>query len=243
MRGMISVVVPIHNEQDNIAPLLAEICACSAAARITEIIYVDDGSKDDSAQVLSDLKSQNPKLKIIRHAGKSGQSAALWTGIRAAKNDIIATLDGDGQNDPADIESVFRVFEAGGGPGAAVMVAGQRQKREDNWVRRVSSRLANGFRSFLLRDNTRDTGCSLKMFRRVDYMALPYFNHMHRFLPALMMRDGVKILHVDVSHRPRGRGVSKYGTIDRLLAGLVDILGVLWLMKRARPNGAMIQRD
>lgn len=238
---MISVIVPVHNEQDNLAPLLKEIGAAALQVPISEIVYIDDASSDDTRERLKTLRAEYPLLRVLRHENRSGQSAALWSGISRAKNEIIVTLDGDGQNNPADIAKLYKLFTGNGGPGAAVMVAGQREKRHDNLVRRVSSRLANKLRSFLLRDKTRDTGCSLKMYRRADYLALPYFNHMHRFLPALLMREGVEILHVDVSHRPREKGVSKYGTFDRLLVSVSDMIGVLWLMRRARTRGKIFE--
>lgn len=230
---MITVVIPVMNEEENIFPLLQEIYKASQTAPISEIIYVDDGSSDQTFPTLKSLRSQYPILRIIRHNQRSGQSSALWTGIKAAGNELIATLDGDGQNDPADIKLLYDAYMAGqSGNSPRIMVAGQRKKRQDSWTKRASSRFANKLRSSLLKDNTRDTGCSLKLFRRRDYLALPYFDHMHRFLPALMMRENVKIMHVDVSHRPRQRGFSKYGTLDRALVGASDLLGVLWLKTR-----------
>lgn len=233
---MISVVVPVHNEQENVAPLLREIAAAAAEIPISEIVYVDDGSADETYAVLCAEKSSYPLLRVLCHDKRSGQSAALWTGVRAATNEIVVTLDGDGQNNPADIKILFRIFQEKNGKKSAVMVAGERGKRHDNLIRRISSRSANKLRSFLLKDKTKDTGCSLKMFRRSDYLHLPFFNHMHRFLPALMLREGVELVHVDVSHRPRTKGASKYGTLDRLWASMQDLLGVMWLMRRARPK-------
>jgi len=229
---MITVVVPVLNEEKNIEPLLREIIAVDAP--VSEIIYVDDGSTDYTYDILKSLRREHVALRIIRHEERSGQSAALWTGIRAAGNNLIATLDGDGQNDPADIALLYNAYQKlQATNGGRVMVAGQRRKRQDSLAKRLSSRFANKLRSSLLKDQTRDTGCSLKMFRRYDYLALPYFNHMHRFLPALMIREGVKIVHVDVSHRPRTSGVSKYGTLDRALVGVSDLMGVRWLQTRA----------
>ena len=240
---MISAIIPVYNEQYNVTLLLEEIAAVAAQAPVAEIIFVDDASADDTYETLLFLRARFPQLRVLRHSARAGQSAALWTGIQAARNPVIVTLDGDGQNNPADIPLLYERFSAKNGLQVPVMVAGQREKRQDNLIRKISSRTANGVRSFLLRDGTRDTGCSLKMFRRQDYLALPYFNHMHRFLPALMLREGVTIEHVNVSHRPRERGVSKYGTLDRLAAGIIDILGVLWLLKRARTPLTVIEKD
>ncbi len=228
---MISVVVPVLNEENNIEPLVREIAA--ADAPISEIIYVDDGSTDGTVTVLQSLRKKYPALRVIRHSARSGQSSALWTGIKAAGNDLIVTLDGDGQNDPADIALVYKAYNAATkSHNRRVMVAGQRLKRQDSIAKKLSSRFANKLRARVLNDNTRDTGCSLKLFRRHDYLALPYFDHMHRYLPALMIREGVRITHVDVSHRPRTAGVSKYGTLDRALVGISDLIGVRWLQAR-----------
>jgi dolichol-phosphate mannosyltransferase len=233
---MISAVIPVLNEQDNVFLLLGEISQAAAGTPISEIVFVDDGSTDKTSAILSSLKVTEPRLRILRHEKRSGQSAALHTGIKAAKNEIIVTLDGDRQNDPADIKNLYMLFEQQGGKGSALMIAGERIKRHDNIIRRISSRIANKFRGWLLSDKTKDTGCSLKMFRRSDFLNLPYFNHMHRFLPALMQREGVRVFHVHVSHRPRTGGVSKYGTLDRLIVSVSDICGVYWLMCRARPK-------
>lgn len=228
---MITVVVPVFNEEKNIEPLIREISAVDAP--ISEIIYVDDGSTDGTVGILRSLRQKYPYLRVIRHGHRSGQSAALCTGIKAAGNDLIVTLDGDGQNDPADIHAVYQVYKVESARhNCHIMVAGQRVKRMDSMVKRMSSRFANRLRSKILKDNTRDTGCSLKLFRRHDYLSLPYFNHMHRFLPALMMREGVKVAHADVSHRLRTNGTSKYGTLDRALVGVSDLMGVRWLQMR-----------
>ena len=240
---MISAVIPVYNEQHNITPLLEELQAVSARVPLAEIIMVDDASDDDTYDTLLFLRARFPALRVLRHSMRAGQSAALWTGIQAARQPVIVTLDGDGQNNPDDISLLYERFQKHGGVRHPVMIAGQREKRHDNLIRKISSRTANGVRSFLLRDKTRDTGCSLKMFRRQDYLALPYFNHMHRFLPALMMRERVLIDHVNVSHRPRERGVSKYGTLERLAAGIIDLMGVLWLQKRARPALTITEKE
>lgn len=231
---MITVVVPIYNEKENIQPLLEEIVAAAEQLPISEIIYVDDASTDGSWDILKSLRDQYPALRIIKHADNYGQSAALWTGIKAGGNDFIVTLDGDGQNDPADIKSLWDTYERHKDTTPKMMVLGIRTKRNDTWVRRASSRIANAIRAGLLKDQTKDTGCSLKLFRRWDYLNLPYFDHMHRFLPALMKRENVRLIHVPVSHRPRIYGQSKYGTLDRAVVGISDICGVLWLQKRSR---------
>lgn len=229
---MISVIVPVLNEEENIAALLEEISAAAGHSPISEIIYVDDGSTDGTHRILQSLKCRHPALRVLRHDRRCGQSAALWAGVKAAGNDLIVTLDGDGQNDPADIVQLYALYERHRAAQPKTMIAGERQKRNDSISRRATSRFANGLRSAILRDKTKDTGCSLKMFRRKDYLALPYFDHMHRFLPALMLREGVHLVHADVSHRPRQHGFSKYGNFSRALAGAGDLLGVWWLQRR-----------
>lgn len=233
---MITVVVPVHNEQDNIEPLIKEIIAVSNQVIISEIIYIDDGSTDKTFAVLEKLHSNIPILRVIRHKQKTGQSAAFMTGVRAAGNDLVVLMDGDGQNDPRDIAALYEIYSHESAYNQKLMVAGQRKKRQDNLIRRLSSRLANKIRSSILQDNIRDTGCSLKLIRREDYIRLPYFDHMHRYLPALLKRDGVKILTADVSHRPRERGISKYGFWDRLWVGITDLAGVRWLLWRGYPE-------
>lgn len=228
----ISVVVPMLNEAENVGSLLAEIRAAGQSCPISEIIFVDDGSTDDTAGVIKKLKQSEPRLRLVRHSVRAGQSAGLRTGIRAATAHLVVTMDGDGQNDPADIPKLFQKFLTSLST-PMVLVAGQRAKRQDSLLKKFTSRTGNGIRRALLRDGVRDTGCSLKMFRRDDYLTLPYFNHMHRFLPALFAREYGTILLVDVGHRHRERGISKYGFWDRLWAGISDIFGVLWLKNRA----------
>ena len=229
---MITVVVPVLNEEENIATLLDEIVRAAESAPISEIIYVDDGSTDGTYEILRSLKEKYSALRVLRHNNRCGQSTGLWTGIQAAGNDLIATLDGDGQNDPADIARLYDLYERHKNVREKLMIVGERKKRNDSLSRRLASRFANRLRSALLKDMTKDTGCSLKMFRRKDYISLPYFDHMHRFLPALMIRNGVHLIHVDVSHRPRQHGVSKYGNFSRALVGVTDLLGVRWLQTR-----------
>ncbi|MCE7886366.1 MAG: glycosyltransferase family 2 protein [Alphaproteobacteria bacterium PRO2] len=233
---MLSIVIPVYNEKENIRPLLEEISAVARSVPVTEVLYVDDGSDDGTHLHLQELSVTFPFLRIIRHSKRSGQSRGLWSGVSHATGPLIVTLDGDGQNDPADIPLLFELYQKQAAKNPRVMIAGQRAKRHDNLVRRLSSRAANAIRSYFLKDGTKDTGCSLKLFRREDYIALPYFNHMHRYLPALMKGHYVEVCHVDVSHRPRGKGVSKYGFFDRLWAGVHDLFGVRWLLKRARPD-------
>jgi dolichol-phosphate mannosyltransferase len=227
--AQLSVVVPVRNEEGNVANLIAEIDA--ALKQIThEIIYVDDGSTDNTYNQLKSLQQQFTQLKIVRHAQSCGQSTAVRTGVKAAHYAWVATLDGDGQNDPADIPklmtAVTDVIELAGG--------NRRASRRDTWVKRMSSVIANTVRSKMLRDDTPDTGCGLKLFKRDAYLDLPYFDHMHRFLPALIKRRGGKIVSVPVAHRNREHGKSNYGTIDRLLVGIVDLFGVAWLQRRAK---------
>lgn len=242
---MITVVVPVKNEEENVFPLIKEIVHASDTVPVSEIIYVDDGSDDGTLAALKNARKVAPLLRIIRHDRACGQSAALWTGIKAAGNELIVTMDGDGQNNPADIEKLFHFYESlvNSNKHARLMIAGQREKRHDNFIRRLSSRIANGVRRFVLKDGTSDTGCSLKLFRRQDYLDLPYFNHMHRYLPALMARENVAVYHANVSHRPRERGVSKYGTLDRLVVGLSDLAGVRWLLNRARPKAVISEEN
>ncbi len=233
---MISVIVPVYNERENIESLIQELMSAAKTADISEIIYVDDGSSDDSLQILSGLRTNCPLLRVIKHEVRAGQSAAFLSGVKAAGNKIVVLMDGDGQNDPADIALLHKTFKEHEASCKKIMVAGQRAKRQDNFLRRISSRFANKIRSAILNDHIRDTGCSLKLIRREDYLNLPYFNHMHRFLPALLIRDGVKILTQDVSHRPRMRGTSKYGFWNRLWVGIVDLAGVRWLLARGVPK-------
>lgn len=224
----LSVVVPVRNEQDNVAGLVAEIHA--ALKHITyEIIYVNDGSTDDTLNRLKQLQ-KTYELRIICHAKSCGQSTAVRSGVKAAKYGWIATLDGDGQNDPADIPKLLAALV----DGVDLVGGNRRATRRDTWIKRLSSVVANGVRSRMLKDDTPDTGCGLKLFSRDAFLDLPYFDHMHRFLPALIKRRGGKILSVPVSHRNREHGKSNYGTLDRLMVGIVDLFGVAWLQRRAK---------
>ncbi len=230
----LSVVIPVRNEAENILPLLAEIQAALAEFGESEVVYVDDGSSDDTPQRLAEAMRLYPNLRVLRHASSCGQSAALVTGFRAARGEWIATLDGDGQNDPADIPKLLAARDGAGRPANLQLVAGYRKKRQDTWLKRLSSRVANGVRSRLLGDATPDTGCGLKLLQRKATLELPVFDHMHRFLPALIQRNGGATLSVEVNHRRRARGVSNYGLFDRLWVGIVDLFGVMWLQRRVK---------
>lgn len=228
----LAVVVPVHNEAGNIASLIREIRAALDGRLAFEIIYVDDGSSDNTAEALQKEARECDVLRVLRHRVSAGQSAAITTGIRAARSPIIATLDGDGQNDPADIPALLDIYLADGDSGR-LMVAGLRAKRRDTWIKRISSKIANAIRAGLLKDNTADTGCGLKVFSRQTFLSFPGFDHMHRYFPALMIRAGGRVRSVPVNHRPRLQGVSNYGTLDRLLVGIFDLVGVMWLQRRA----------
>ena len=233
---LLSVVVPVRNEAANIRPLIHEISqALQHVAH--EIVYVDDGSTDGTLEELRAMQRDVPALTVRRHVSSCGQSAAIVTGVRVASGVWIATLDGDGQNDPADIPRLLQQAEmssAADNGASPVLFAGHRTTRRDTRIKRISSRVANRVRATLLGDATPDTGCGLKLFRRSVFMELPHFDHMHRFLPALFMRAGGRVRSVPVNHRPRLRGHSKYGTFDRLAVGIVDLAGVAWLQRRWR---------
>jgi dolichol-phosphate mannosyltransferase len=228
----LSVVIPVYNEVESIAPLLDEICSQLDGKLDYEIIVVDDGSTDSTPGVLQSCRQIHPQLRILRHHACCGQSAAIGSGIRAAAASRIATLDGDGQNDPADILKLYEVLDKSITPG--MLVTGYRKHRQDDWLKRYSSRLANAVRAWTLGDATPDSACGLKVFSRDTFLALPQFDHMHRFLPALVQRQGGQVISVEVRHRTRARGISKYGIHDRLWVGIIDLLGVRWLQRRKR---------
>lgn len=226
---MLSVVVPLHNEAGNIAPLVGEIRAALAAVP-HEIVLVNDGSTDGTL-----VEAAATRARVISHRQACGQSAALLTGIRAAAGPWVITLDGDGQNDPADIPVLWEHTMRFDAAGKRVMIMGDRShRRRDNLAKRLTSRFGNGIREALLKDGVRDTGCSLKIFKRDDFLSLPFFDHLHRYMPAMMRREGVTTYAFPVNHRPRLRGVSKYGFWDRLWVSLSDILGAYWLLQRRK---------
>lgn len=229
----LSVVIPARNEAPNIAPLVAEIRAALEGLVDFEIIYVDDGSSDGTAEAVRDLMPGMTGLRLVQHAKSCGQSAAIHTGISMARGIWIATLDADGQNDPADMPRLWEIAHAAR-DGDKLLIAGFRQKRRDTALKRLSSRIANAVRGRMLGDHTPDTGCGLKFIRRDLYLALPFFDHNHRFLPALVLRQGGRVQSIAVNHRPRQRGVSNYGLFDRLWVGIVDLFGVMWLQRRGK---------
>jgi dolichol-phosphate mannosyltransferase len=229
----LSVVIPVRNEAPNIAPLVGEIRAALDGRLDYEIVYVDDGSGDGTADAVRALARSFSRLRLLRHRAGCGQSAAIRTGIVAARAPWIATLDGDGQNDPADIPRLYDIARAAP-RNERVLVAGLRAKRRDTAAKRAASRIANAVRAWSLGDATKDTGCGLKLMRRELYLELPFFDHNHRFLPALVMRAAGSTVSVAVNHRPRARGRSNYGVFDRLWVGIVDLFGVMWLQRRAR---------
>lgn len=228
----LSVVVPVHNEEDNVAPLVGEIVAALRGLIDFEIVYVDDASRDSTLQRLRDLQATTPELRVIRHLGNAGQSTAVRNGVKAARAPWIATLDGDGQNDPADIPKLLAQRDAAAAD--IKLFAGWRVNRKDSGSKRWASKWANAIRARMLRDDTPDTGCGIKLFERAAFLDLPYFDHMHRYLPALMQRAGWKTVSVPVNHRHRTAGVSKYNNLNRALVGIRDLRGVAWLIVRSR---------
>ena len=228
----VAVVVPVRNEADNIAPLVEEIAAALTGRWAFEVVYVNDGSQDRTETALTQLMAGRPWLRQLRHAQSCGQSAAVRSGVAAARAPLVATIDGDGQNDPAFIPALLEML-IDGAPRIG-LVAGQRVGRRASGFKKFQSRVANAVRGAVLRDGTRDTGCGLKAFRRDVFLALPYFDGLHRFLPALIRREGYTIGYVDVVDRPRHAGVSNYGMWDRLWVGILDLIGVWWLIRRKK---------
>lgn len=231
---MLTVISPMKNEQGNVERLVREVGAACTPLGAFELILIDDGSTDATAEVIAGLQAELPWLRLLRHGSSAGQSAAVHSGVMHARGGICATLDGDGQNPPDQIPVLVAAFRAPGAPDNLGLVAGQRVGRRDTVSKRMASRGANALRARLLRDDTRDTGCGLKAFRRDAFLSLPFFNHMHRYLPALFKRDGWAVAHVDVTHRERGAGVSNYTNIQRAMAGIYDLVGVAWLIRRRK---------
>lgn len=232
----ISVVVPVFDEE-GAAPALAREIARAFAGRNFEVVFVDDASRDGTRAALGALSGEIPQLRVLAHARNAGQSRALRTGILGARGAVVVTLDGDGQNDPADGPALVDALMAG--PPSLAMVGGERVKRQDSYAKKVASRIGNGVRKRLLRDTANDTGCGLKAFRREAFLRLPYFDHIHRYLPALMRREGYEVAFRPVNHRHRQTGASKYTNLGRLWASLSDLFGVVWLQSRARDPGAV----
>ncbi|CAN5173822.1 glycosyltransferase family 2 protein [soil metagenome] len=237
---LVSVVVPVCNEEGAVASLSGEIAAAFDGAGLPyEMIFVDDASRDSTRARLTELRAVHPALRIIAHPQNAGQSRAVRSGAKAARAGIVLTMDGDGQNDPADGPALVRALMAG--PPTLGMVGGRRTRRQDSAAKRYASSLANGVRKRLLADGADDTGCGIKAMRRDALLDLPYFDHMHRYLPALMLRDGWEVRFHDVGHRARTTGASKYGNLDRLRASVSDLAGVLWLRTRARSPGVPVE--
>ena len=231
-----SVVVPMHNEAGNAANLAREI-ASVLDGRSYEMIFVDDASRDDTRAELAGLKGELPTLRIIGHRKNAGQSRAVRTGVLAARAPAIGTLDGDGQNDPADLPRLLARLTRADAPADLGMVAGKRTKRQDNWSKRTASRIANNIRKTALKDGADDSGSGIKVFKREAFLRVPYFDHMHRFMAALMLREGYAVEFLEVNHRQRGAGRSKYTNLGRLAANMTDLWGVMWLRSRARLPG------
>jgi dolichol-phosphate mannosyltransferase len=232
----VSVVIPVCNEEENVLALAREIHAALSGRYAFETIFVDDGSTDGTAEAVRRARAAAmPEIRLLRHQHRSGQSTAIATGVRHARAHTIATLDGDGQNDPADIPWLLDALRNTQSP-RLKLVMGNRTTRRDTWLRRLSSRIANGVRGWMLEDGTPDTGCGIKVFDRDVFMHMPRFNHMHRFMPALFQREGCEVISLPVNHRQRTRGTSKYGLHNRLWVGIVDLFGVMWLIRRASPR-------
>ena len=236
-RPDISVVIAVKDEVHAIDRLVREITNVLGASPDYEIVVVDDGSTDGTVDALLDLRTHDPRVSVLQHRMNYGQSAALRTGVRAAIGALVVMLDGDGQNDPADIPRLLETYRRLSRGSGVRLVTGRRARRQDSAIKRVSSRIANAVRGWVLRDGSQDSGCGLKVIDREVFLRLPYFNHMHRFLPALVRREGFDVSAIDVNHRARATGMSKYGTWDRLTEGVVDLAGVAWLQtRRASPE-------
>ncbi len=237
-RPEFSVIVPVHNESGNVAQLISEIAA-ALDGRAYEMVFVDDASPDQTRAILAELKADYPQLRVLSHRKNAGQSRAIRTGIQAARSPVIGTLDGDGQNDPADLPALYRSLTRHDAPEDLAMVMGRRASRKDTAWKRFGSRFANAIRKRMLRDDCDDSGCGIKVMKREVYLSLPYFDHMHRYMPALMNGEGYKVEFMNVNHRERGAGVSNYNNFGRLMNAFSDMRGVMWLIRRRRnPQGA-----
>jgi dolichol-phosphate mannosyltransferase len=224
----ISIIIPVYNEVDNVELLSQEVIKSLTTEEIPfEVIFVDDGSTDGTREKLYSLTLSTPSIKLVCHKSNYGQSAALVSGAKSAWYPILITMDGDGQNDPQDIPALLKHYKS-----SYTVILGNRKKRDDNFLRQFSSRVGNGIRNWVLQDKCPDTGCSLKVFSKEGFLAIPHFNHMHRFLPALFKRNGYELINVPVNHRARNHGVSKYGVMNRLFVGIYDLVGMRWLLKR-----------
>ncbi len=239
----VSVVIPVLNEEHNVEPLLRELEVALQGWKQVEVICVDDYSKDCTLEVLKSCSAQYPWLRIVRHHVQSGQSAAVRSGVQAARYPLIATLDGDGQNDPNDIAQLVTVYHQEKKINVPCLINGRRLHRQDTRWRRLCSLMANGVRRCLLGDDTPDSGCGIKVFDRADFLDLPSFNHMHRFIPALIRQRGGTVFSVAVNHRSRVSGASHYGALDRLSVGVVDLVGVLWLARRTMPSASNVEDE
>src|SRR6056297_2445337 len=239
----LSIVIPARNEAENIRTLLDGIVAALKTAPAFEIIVVDDGSTDATGAAVRAAAADDPRIRLLTHPSSAGQSAAVHSGVHSATGRIVCTLDGDGQNPPGELPKLMEPLFDPDAPPRLALVAGQRVGRQDTWSKKAASRFANALRGRLLKDGTRDTGCGLKAFRRDVFLTLPYFDHMHRYLPALFKRDGWEIALVDVSHRARGGGRSNYSNLQRGLVGVVDLLGVMWLIRRRKKTEPTEERD
>lgn len=238
----LSIVIPVLDEAENVRSLCREIREALDDRLRYEIIFVDDGSTDDTAALVKECMS-GANVRLLRHSRTSGQSAAVRTGVKAARAKLVGTLDGDCQNDPADLIRLYEIATSSPDGRTASLVMGHREKRQDSLLKRISSRVANGVRSRLLGDDCPDSGCGIKVFDRTSYLDLPFFDHMHRFLPALFVANGQRVVSVRVSHRPRLHGTSKYGLWNRLWVGIVDMVGVMWLRRRAKAGLTITEEE
>ena len=241
---LLSIVIPVRNEAGNIAGVVGEVRAAFDGRVGYEIVLVDDGSDDGTAgEIAAEVAAASGVVRSVTHAARGGKSRALINGAKAARGRFMATMDGDGQDDPASLLAMWDRLCEGGEPDPRLLVCGWRKERKDGFRRRLVSRIANGVRRGLLGDGTPDTACGLKLMHRETFLELPHFENMHRFLPALFARRGHRAVSVSVAHRPRHAGVSKYGTLDRLWAGLWDLIGVMWVMRRMRYPDVRVEED